>query len=242
MGARRSSHVVDVPLSKSYRVRTEIARILDGLDEGDAVPPERELAERFSVSRETVRQALHELLVEGRITRRGRGTVVSAPKLVQPLARGSHTEGAQRQGRVPGRVPLSMGDAVAPDDICDDLAVPRGSQALRIDRLLLADGAKMGLESTFLPLPRFDVFHEEFDPATSLYAAMHSLRIEFGPAEERIETALATPPEAKLLETTTAMPMLLMNRLSFDSAGTPIERVRSLYRGDRMAFEVLLRE
>ncbi|PQP54558.1 GntR family transcriptional regulator, partial [Mycolicibacterium austroafricanum] len=77
-------------------VRTGLDGILDGLQEGDPFPPERELAARFGVARETVRQALHELLVEGRIERRGRGTVVSRPKLVQPLSLRSYTEGAQR--------------------------------------------------------------------------------------------------------------------------------------------------
>ena len=60
--------------------------LLADLTEGDPVPAERELAARFSVAREPVRQALHELLVEGRIERRGRGTVVSKPKLTQPLS------------------------------------------------------------------------------------------------------------------------------------------------------------
>ena len=44
------------------------------------------------------------------------------------------------------------------------------------------------------------------------------------------------------METTTAMPMLLLNRRSLDTDGRPIERVRSLYRGDRMAFRAILRE
>ena len=61
------------PELKYYRVRTEIETILSGLEEGDAVPSERELAARFTVARETVRQALRDLLVEGRIERRGRG-------------------------------------------------------------------------------------------------------------------------------------------------------------------------
>ena len=67
---------------KPHVVRTGLDDILDGLVEGDAFPPERELAVRFGVARETVRQAVHKLLVEGRIERRGRGTVVSRPKLL----------------------------------------------------------------------------------------------------------------------------------------------------------------
>ena len=65
-----------VKTPKAYMVRTELDTLLADLEEGDPVPAERDLADRFGVARETVRQALHELLVEGRIERRGRGTVV----------------------------------------------------------------------------------------------------------------------------------------------------------------------
>ena len=53
---------------------------------------------RFGVARGQVRQAVHELLVEGRIERRGRGTVVARPKFVQPLSLKSYTEGPSGWG------------------------------------------------------------------------------------------------------------------------------------------------
>lgn len=227
---------------KYYLVRTELEQILAKLTEGDTVPPERELAERFEVSRETVRQALHELLVEGRIERRGRGTVVSAPKLVQPLSLRSYTEGAQSQGRVPARLLVTWEDVPADAEMCADLEVPAGSEVMHLQRVLLADGARLGLESTYLPKTRFGSFTETFDPSTSLYAAVRNAGVVFGSALERIETVLPSPQEARLLETTTAMPMLLMHRRSLDTDGRPIERVRTVYRGDRMAFEAILRE
>ena len=108
---------------KYYRVRTELEKMLTTLDEGDSVPAERALSEQFSVSRETVRQALHDLLVEGRIERRGRGTVVSAPKLVQPLSLQSYTEGAKKQGREPGRILVTFTTIVGDDDVCAGLGL-----------------------------------------------------------------------------------------------------------------------
>ncbi|MFW0795744.1 GntR family transcriptional regulator [Gordonia sp. CPCC 205515] len=229
-------------LPKYYRVRTELDTILDTLDIGDTVPPERTLSERFGVSRETVRQALHDLLVEGRIERRGRGTVVSSPKLLQPLSLRSYTEGAKEQGRVPGRVLVTFEEIVASETLCTELDLEAGGTVLHLERVLLADGEKLGLESTYLPTHRFAGFLESFDPETSLYAAIRATGVTFGVAEERIETVLAAPREAGLLETTTAMPMILLNRRSLDVHGDPIERVRSLYRGDRMAFRAILRE
>ncbi|MFG1780983.1 GntR family transcriptional regulator [Rhodococcus oryzae] len=227
---------------KYYRVRTELAAIIDDLDEGDPVPAERDLAVRFEVSRETVRQAVHELLVEGRIQRRGRGTVVASPKLTQPLSLCSYTEGAVSQGRVPGRELVTFENERADSELAADLGLSAGAAVIHLERVLLADGQKIGLESTYLPAGRFASMARAFDPGTSLYAAIRATGVTFDSATERIETVLASPREAALLDSTTAMPMLLLNRISLDTEGVPIERVRSLYRGDRVAFLATLRE
>jgi GntR family transcriptional regulator len=232
-------------MSKPYAIRTALDELLDGLVEGDAFPPERELALRFGVARETLRQALHELLVEGRIERRGRGTVVSKPKLVQPLSLKSYTEGALRMGRKPGRLLVTWEDVAATQELAAALDVTDGLEAkavMHLERVLLADGQRIGLESTYLPLHRFGQFTETFDPTTSLYAAIRATGVHFGSAVERVETVLASPREAALLESTTAMPMLRLNRQSLDTEGRPIEVVRSLYRGDRVAFEAILND
>jgi len=227
-------------MSKPYAIRTALDEILDDLVEGDAFPPERELAARFGVARETVRQALHELLVEGRIERRGRGTVVSKPKLVQPLSLKSYTEGALKMGRKPGRLLITWEDVEATPDLTAALDVTDSAAVMHLERVLLADGQRIGLESTYLPKHRFGAFTKTFDPTTSLYAAIRATGVEFGSAVERVETVLASPREAGLLESTTAMPMLRLHRRSVDTDGRPIEVVRSLYRGDRVAFEALL--
>jgi len=229
-------------VSKPYAVRTALDDVLAQLVEGDAFPPERELAVRFGVARETIRQALHELLVEGRIERRGRGTVVSKPKLVQPLSLKSYTEGAKQMGRKPGRLLVTWEDVAAATELAVALEVTDGDAVMHLERVLLADGQRIGLESTYLPRHRFGQFTETFDPTTSLYAAIRATGVEFGSAVERVETVLASPREAGLLESTTAMPMLRLNRRSLDTDGRPIEVVRSLYRGDRVAFEALLND
>ncbi|WP_222932944.1 GntR family transcriptional regulator [Nocardia yunnanensis] len=229
-------------LPKSYRVRAELEALLAELAEGDQLPSERELALRCGVARETVRQALRELLVEGRIRRQGRGTVVSRPKMVQPLSLRSYTEGALKFGRTPGRLLVGWTDVPAEPDVAADLSVEPGTLVAHLERVLLADGERIGLESTWMPLPRFAFLREFYDPTTSLYAATRSHGIVYMSATERIETMLASPREAALLECTTALPMLLLHRRSVDAEGTPIERVRSLYRGDRIAFQATLRD
>lgn len=227
-------------MSKAHAVRIGLDEMLAGLTEGDPVPAERELAVRFGVARDTLRQALHELLLEGRIQRRGRGTVVSRAKLVQPLSLGSYTEGALRMGRTPGRILVSWETVPASSEVSAALEIRRRQHVMHLERILLADDEPIGLESAYLPAARFGSLSTTFDPATSLYAALAAMGVTVTAAEERIETVLGSPREAALLRTTTAMPMLRMRRLSFDAQRRPVETVRVLYRGDRVAFETLL--
>jgi GntR family transcriptional regulator len=92
------------------------------------------------------------------------------------------------------------------------------------------------LESTYLSVERFPLLAEEFDPTTSLYAHLRGGGVVFADADERIETVLASPREVQLVGTSPALPMLLLNRITRDREGRPVECVRSLYRGDRFSF------
>ncbi len=222
---------------KYYAVKTELEALLDELGEGGALPTERDLAARFGVARETVRQAVRELLIQGRVRRKGRGTVAAGPKLEQPLSLVSYTEGVRRQGKVPGRSLIGLDRVPAGAQLAEQLGIAVSDPVWHLERVLLADDERVGLESTYVSVDRFPWLERDFDPDSSFYAFLRDrLGVRFAAAEERIETVLATPREALLIGTPPALPMLLLNRVSRDTDGRPVERVRSLYRGDRFSF------
>ncbi|MER5972907.1 GntR family transcriptional regulator [Streptomyces sp. NPDC002055] len=226
---------------KYYAVKTRLSTLIDELGEGQTLPTERDLSVRYEVSRETVRQALRDLLLEGRLRRMGRGTVVAGPKLEQPLSLASYTEGVRRQGLRPGRTLISLDRFPCPAGLADETGLTRGEPVWHLERVLLADDERVGLESTYVAVARVPDLDTDFDPDSSFYGYLHDrLGIGFGDADERLETVLATPREALLIGTPPALPMLLIHRVSRDVAGRPLERVRSLYRGDRFSFTTRL--
>ncbi|MFJ7156605.1 GntR family transcriptional regulator [Streptomyces sp. NPDC101118] len=222
---------------KYYAVKARIAELIDELGEGGLLPTERDLALRYEVARETVRQALRELLLEGRLRRHGRGTVVAGPKLEQPLSLASYTEGVRRQGRRPGRTLIGLDTLPCPPALAPGIGAEAGEPVWHLERVLLADDERVGLESTYIRVARVPHLYGEFDPDSSFYGYLRErLGISFGDADEKLETVLATPREALLIGTPPALPMLLIHRFSRDQDGRPLERVRSLYRGDRFSF------
>ncbi|MEY9965819.1 GntR family transcriptional regulator [Streptacidiphilus sp. MAP12-16] len=224
-------------MPKYYAAKAELVELLEELGEGGLLPTERELAERYGVARETLRLALRELLLEGRVRRQGRGTVVAGPKIEQPLSLSSYTEGVRRQGRLPGRRLIGLERFAAEAQVAEELGVEVGAQVWHLERVLLADEERVGLESTYAPVALLPGLDEDFDPESSFYAyARDVCGLPAGGGQERIETVLATPREALLIGTPPALPMLLLHRRSWDVTGRPFERVRTLYRGDRFSF------
>ncbi|MEU0255347.1 GntR family transcriptional regulator [Streptomyces sp. NPDC006184] len=224
-------------IPKYYAVKAHIGRLVEELGEGGLLPTERDLSETYGVARETVRQALRDLLLEGKLRRQGRGTVVAGPKLEQPLSLASYTEGVRRQGRTPGRSLISLDRFPCPEALAAEVGLQRGEPVWHMERVLLADDERVGLESTYVAVGRVPDLDRDFDPDSSFYAYLRDrLGIAFGDADERIETVLATPREALLIGTPPALPMLLIHRVSRDTGARPLERVRTLYRGDRFSF------
>jgi GntR family transcriptional regulator len=223
---------------KYYRLKRHLTELARDQPPGTALPPERTLATEFATSRTTVRQALAELVVEGRLERhQGRGTFVAKPKVVQVLQLTSYTEDMLSQGLAPTSQVLTLDTVKADELLATRLAVPTGARVLHLERLRRADGEPMAIESTYLSAARFPGLRRHLARLGSLYAVLDQ---EYGVrphrAEETIEAALATPREAGLLGVDTGLPLLLLSRHAFDGSGAPVEWVRSVYRSDRYKF------
>ncbi|OLR89815.1 GntR family transcriptional regulator [Actinokineospora bangkokensis] len=227
---------------KYWGLKRHLLDLLGSLPPGSPIPTERSLATEFDVSRTTVRQALAELTVEGRLLRvQGKGTFAAEPKVAQRLQLSSYTEDMRAQGREPSSKLLEVSEITAEADLARLLAIRAGAKVLRLHRLRLADGEPMAVETTHLPLGRFRGLRRHISGGASLYQVLRErFDVEMGQAEETIETALAGPLEADLLGADVGMPMLLLSRHSFDTEQRPVEWVRSVYRGDRYKFVATL--
>lgn len=226
----------DTAEPKYYAVKRHLLEFIGSLEPGSAVPTERELATQMQTSRTTVRQALTELVVEGRLVRRqGSGTYVAEPKITWPLYLGSFTEQVKASGFVPSAEVLATSRVAASIELAAKLALEPRAPVYKIERLRLADAWPIAVETSWLAAERFPGLSRQIRQHGSLYALLaERYDTKLHTAEETIETAPATPREAIPLRVDIGTPMLIVSRQNFDSAGTPIELGRTWFRSDRV--------
>ena len=221
---------------KYYAVKRHLLDFIGSLQAGAAVPTERELAERMETSRTTVRQALGELVAEGRLVRRqGSGTYVAEPKITWPLYLASFTEQVKASGFSPSAEVLETQRIAAGGEVAQQLHLAPRASVYRIERLRLADNWPIAVETSWLPAERFPGLTRLIRTHDSLHALLGN-RYEIGirAGEESIETAPATPREAGPLRVDVGTPMLVVSRQNFDSQRVPVEFGRTWFRGDRV--------
>lgn len=213
------------------------------LKPGDQVPSERELCERYSISRMTCRQALNDLVTEGLLYRmQGRGTFVSSPKVTQELlSLTGFTEDMLSRGLVPETRVLTVEVVPASKKVAAYMNLAMGERVIRLERLRLAGGQPMCLEQGHLPESRVPALEKRRDLDGSLYrllAGVYDLRL--ARAHETLEAVAAREREAEVLEVAAGSPLLLLERVTWDAEGGAVEYVRSFYRGDRYRFHTEL--
>lgn len=219
-----------------------VAALIHDLPAGSGMPTERELSERFGVSRGTVRQALDHLEAEQRILRhQGRGTFVAGPKMDHLLELTSHTSYFRARGMEPGSRLIGVTRSPAAADVAAMLGLAEGDEILQIERVRLADDEPLALEVLHLGAKRFDGVASVLGESQSLYELLRArYGVELAWADETIEAASSPEREASLLGIPSGAPVLVLCRQSFDAIGRPVEFVRSFYRADRFRFRTRL--
>lgn len=213
------------------------------------IPSERALMATYGVSRATVRKAIDGLVSDGLLVRaHGRGTFVARPRLESRLHLASFSQDMRRRGLVPSTVLVGISAETPPAEVAAALGLPaeagdsaeaQPSLAWRIDRIRLADGHPIAMESGWYPhqpLPGLD----RRDLTGSLYELFSN---EYGLAIDSAEQTLwgetTDAVLARRLDAPLHTPLLVFRRVS-RAGSLPLEHVVSRYRGDRYELHMSL--
>lgn len=204
-------------IPRYYQAKTKLLDLLSELPDNTPFLPERELAGLFGMSRTTIRKALDELVLEGKLVRRAgrQGTAVAPRKQVHRLSL----------------------DALVQDLATREPTVVRtiGAQdVINFESVLVRGDEPIGVRSTYLRASQFPGLADLYDPGKPLRRFLvERYRIRFGEVHPWCTTTLATPRVAGLLDVRPATPVLSIAWLAHDVRGVPVERSWVVLRGDR---------
>ena len=207
------------------------------LQEGDAIPSERDVAELLGVSRVTVRKAFTELVQDGVLTqRRGSGTFVqgASVRIEQPLSRlTSFSEDMRLRGLTTDSDWLDRSIGLPTPEEALKLSISPGDQVCRFFRLRRADGIPLALENAVVPRRFLD---DPMSVQKSLYDALDIRGFKPVRALQRLHAMALKVTEAKLLDLPDGSPALFIERIAYLPDGRTVEYTRSHYRGDSYDF------
>jgi len=202
---------------------------------------ERQVCERFGVSRVTANKALSNLVAEGLLEfRRGVGTFVRVHALDYNLrALVSFTDRALAMGKHPETQVLHF-EGVRSRDILDEvpqvLHAGEDSLLFYMERLRLADKLPVILERRYV-VAEFCPDLAQADVGGSLYAVWtERYRLTIEGADERLRAVNLRGAEARALRVRDGAAGLLVSSVGYLAGGRPLWSERTLYRGDAYEF------
>jgi GntR family transcriptional regulator len=218
-----------------------LAEVAATMSPDDMLPTERQLAERFGVSRMTIRQALNGLRADGVLRSvRGVGTFVARPRLSKGPALTSFSEDLIARGYEPSTEVIATDELIAETHVAVELGVPPGARVYRIERLRLADGSPMCHEEVYLHAGRFAGLLE-YDLTHSLYQVLESeYGVRLRRAQQQVRAINVDERAADLLGVEPGSAALHVKRISMDDAGRIVERGQSVCRGDLYDFSFVV--
>lgn len=231
-------------LPKYYKLAENLRQQIQSgqLRNGDQITSEPALCESYKLSRGTVRQAIQVLVDEGLLRReQGRGTFIASPNgRSQHFSLSSFAEEMRRQHRQPSTKLLLNETIPASEEVAKRLAVATGTPVLHIQRLRLADGQPVVLETRHLAQALCpQLASEDLENDSIHWLLVHKYQIPLVRMEHIVEIQPIPHSVAMLLQTAPDAMAFHVDRLTFTTnrAGEKIPAVwfQAIYLQEQVA-------
>lgn len=240
-GVRRKLIDKNSPVPIYYQIREALANEITAGEypPGSPIPSERELSERFRVSRMTVRQATRMLVGEGLCyRRRGMGIYVAEKKYPsETQAFMGFTNMVRLRGLAPSSKVLECRWIQADESLAGMLELDVGARVAYIKRIRYASGEPLGIETSHVPEachPR--LLDHDFE-TESLYHVMELYGIHPSHAKDTLYPSFLDREEAQILGLKPRTLAIRRRRIAYVVDWTPVEMTLSVYHPDKFTFE-----
>lgn len=222
-----------------------VRQIADGgLPPHSKLPSEAELCTEFGVSRTVVREALNQMVVNGRVYKiQGKGSFVADTRGVQDFVGSNISFSRDFVGRdeVLLRIVLSQKLRAPTEREAEALMLTPGESVIEFNRLILVDDIPRIVVDTRLrakSVPGFEDLHMHNKSLYETLSEHYGLLIRN--AERWLEAVAITGEAAALLRAPEGSPVLRIESISKGADNRPIEHYTAFYRTDqaRLHFQV----
>jgi len=194
------------------------------LPPGAKLANENELADRFAVSRSTIREAVRGLMDAGYLIRRhGSGTyVTSSPRTRHPLdTTVSYTAMIRASGHTPAETVVSKSVRAPADDERDLLGLGGAAPVIDVERVRYADRRPVIYSRDRIPAGLLGDFSEDALDS-SLYAILARAGYPVASATAQLIPTVANARLARLLMVKRGTPLLHIDQVDYDERGRPV--------------------
>jgi GntR family transcriptional regulator len=226
------------PLPLYAQIKQRLITMILNWNRDDRFYSDEQLCALFRVSRDTIRQAVAELVQAGVLTRsRGLGTFVVLQKVEErfnpamDLLQQWAAHGAPLQ-----MTPLVFERRAAPPEIAQALALHAGAPVLFIKRLRTTATVPIAIDYRYLPLDLAGSWTEEAATGSPLHVLWQTVDIAAG--EFAIEAALAGPDEVEYLHVPAGAPVLIRTLRYHDHAGRFVLAGHTVHRADLVRYSL----
>jgi DNA-binding GntR family transcriptional regulator len=233
------------PVPLYFQVSRQIEAAIEAgeLAPGDRLENEISLADRWGLSRPTMRRAIQELVDKGLLVRRrGIGTQVVHGRVKRPMDLTSLFDDLARSDQKPATTVLERELVPAPAGVAERLGVPAGTQVLHLERLRSARSEPLAVMRNWLPADLAPILTAEALESRGLYELMRGTGVHLRIATQRIGARGATAPEARLLTLRKGAPLLTMERVTYDGSGRAVELGSHVYHAETYSIEMTVVE
>jgi GntR family transcriptional regulator len=208
---------------------------------GDVLPSESDLANLHKVSRQVIRRAISQLVLEGLVySVKGKGTIVSYPKIEKPMnVLGSYTNSLRNNGFEPDIRVISNRIIKAPSKAVTYLGLEEDELVVCITRVSHINDIPATILKGYLPCSKFFDLSEVDMAGKSLYEILITkYNVKFSRTKNYIDAICANDEQAALLNVREGMLLLNVDSITYGEENTPIEFSQTVYRSDHFRLMV----
>jgi GntR family transcriptional regulator len=227
------------PLPLYAQIKQRLIGIILRWDQADRrFYSDEQLCVLFSVSRDTVRQAVAELVREGLLTRgRGLGTFVTARKLEERFGPGMDFLRQWEAAGTPMQSTLLVFERRPGDEqVRTALGLDAGSLVLFIKRVRAAARVPIAIDYRYLPADLVTDWTEEAACGSPLHLLWQRLDLRSG--DFAIEAGVAGPEEVEYLHLAAGAPVLIRTLSYRDAGGRLVMAGHTVHRGDLVRYSL----